>query len=65
LGIWCYRKFTTELLFSSFLKTAFERRLIFKIGRSQKTGKDDVVCWAGIPHKTVKAAAECRHGFPG
>ena len=34
------------------LKRAFEQKLVFKIGRSKTTGKDDCVIWNGIHHKT-------------
>jgi deltex-like protein len=35
-----------------YLKIAFDRRLLFSIGRSATTGIEDVVCWNGIEHKT-------------
>ena len=33
------------------LKKAFEQKLIFTIGRSAATGRDDCVIWNGISHK--------------
>lgn len=35
-----------------FLKIAFDRRLLFSIGRSATTGKEDVVIWNSVDHKT-------------
>lgn len=34
------------------LKVAFRRKLIFTIGHSRTTGKENVVIWNGIHHKT-------------
>ena len=34
------------------LQKAFEQRLTFTIGRSMTTGKDNVITWNGIHHKT-------------
>ena len=34
------------------LKIAFRRRLVFRVGQSISTGKDDCVIWDGIHHKT-------------
>ena len=34
------------------LQKAFERKLIFTIGRSVTTGRDNQVVWNGIHHKT-------------
>jgi len=34
------------------LKIAFDRRLVFTVGRSVTTGADNVVTWNGIHHKT-------------
>ncbi|XP_055371164.1 protein deltex [Condylostylus longicornis] len=35
-----------------FLKIAFDRRLLFSIGRSATTGREDVVIWNSVDHKT-------------
>lgn len=35
-----------------FLKIAFDRRLLFSIGRSATTGREDVVLWNSVEHKT-------------
>ncbi|GAB0094560.1 Protein deltex [Sergentomyia squamirostris] len=35
-----------------FLKIAFDRRLLFSIGRSATTGREDVVLWNSVDHKT-------------
>ena len=34
------------------LRKAFEQKLLFTIGLSNTTGRDDCVIWNGIPHKT-------------
>ena len=34
------------------LKQAFAQRVVFTIGRSTTTGKDNVVTWNDIHHKT-------------
>lgn len=46
------------------LKVAFERRLIFTIGSSLTTGKEDVVTWNEIHHKTEPMALKNGHGYP-
>uniref|UniRef100_A0A8D8IFK6 E3 ubiquitin-protein ligase n=1 Tax=Culex pipiens TaxID=7175 RepID=A0A8D8IFK6_CULPI len=35
-----------------YLKIAFDRRLLFSIGRSATTGREDVVLWNSVEHKT-------------
>lgn len=35
-----------------FLKIAFDRGLLFSIGRSATTGREDVVIWKNVEHKT-------------
>lgn len=35
-----------------YLKIAFDRRLLFSIGRSATTGREDVVVWNSVDHKT-------------
>lgn len=37
------------------LKRAFLSRLVFTIGRSVSTSKDDCVIWNGIHHKTNRS----------
>lgn len=34
------------------LRVAFQRRLVFTVGRSVTTGREDVVTWNDIHHKT-------------
>jgi deltex len=35
-----------------FLKVAFDRGLLFSIGRSATTGREDVVVWKSVEHKS-------------
>lgn len=35
------------------LKVAFDRRLVFTVGRSRTTGADNVVTWNDVHHKTT------------
>jgi deltex len=35
-----------------FLKIGFDRGLLFSIGRSATTGREDVVIWKNVEHKT-------------
>ena len=44
------------------LKIAFDRRLIFRVGQSITTGKDNCVVWAGLHHKT--SAGPGPFGYP-
>ncbi|KAG8036164.1 hypothetical protein G9C98_004744 [Cotesia typhae] len=46
------------------LKIAFERRLIFTVGRSVTTGREDVVTWNEIHHKTELGPSTSGHGYP-
>ncbi|XP_047003050.1 protein deltex [Schistocerca americana] len=46
------------------LSVAFERRLIFTIGRSVTTGREDVVTWNEIHHKTEPGLSNMGHGYP-
>lgn len=39
------------------LQVAWERRLVFTVGRSLTTGREDVITWNGIHHKTEPSAA--------
>ncbi|XP_052814140.1 E3 ubiquitin-protein ligase DTX3L-like [Mya arenaria] len=45
------------------LKVAFKRRLVFTIGRSRTTGKDSVITWNDIHHKT-DPRPQSRLGYP-
>ena len=45
------------------MRIAFERKLVFTIGRSATTGRDDVIVWNGIHHKTRKYDPH-NHGYP-
>ncbi|XP_051160479.1 protein deltex [Leptopilina boulardi] len=46
------------------LQVAFDRRLIFTIGRSVTTGREDVVTWNKIHHKTELGPSISRYGYP-
>merc|ERR1712168_385768 len=46
------------------LKLAWERRLIFTIGTSTTTGRDNAVVWNEIHHKTSPTDNGSGHGFP-
>lgn len=46
----------------SLMKVAFERRLVFTVGQSITTGKDNVITWNGIHHKTTIHSHS--HGYP-
>lgn len=46
------------------LKVAFQRRLIFSIGTSATTGREDVVVWSSIHHKTQPTGGPDVHGYP-
>jgi deltex-like protein len=46
------------------LTTAFERRLIFTIGQSVTSGKENQVTWNGIHHKTKPSGGTARYGWP-
>lgn len=45
------------------LKLAFDRRLIFTVGRSATSGMDNVITWNDIHHKTDKYPGGI-HGYP-
>ncbi|XP_060564911.1 probable E3 ubiquitin-protein ligase DTX3 [Ruditapes philippinarum] len=45
------------------LRVAFERRLVFTIGTSLTTGRDGVIIWNGIAHKTV-LTPNSEFGYP-
>nr|CAD7590735.1 unnamed protein product [Timema genevievae] len=46
------------------LSTAFERRLVFTVGRSVTTGREDVVTWNEIHHKTEAGSSNSGHSYP-
>lgn len=46
------------------LSVAFERRLVFTVGRSVTTGREDVVTWNEIHHKTEPGQSNIGHGYP-
>lgn len=46
------------------LRIAFERRLVFTVGRSVTTGREDVVTWNEIHHKTEPGISHSGHGYP-
>ncbi|CAD8147464.1 unnamed protein product [Paramecium pentaurelia] len=46
------------------LKMAFERKLIFTVGRSVTTGKDNRIVWNGIHHKTNLSGGVSCFGYP-
>ncbi|KAJ8681393.1 hypothetical protein QAD02_017180 [Eretmocerus hayati] len=46
------------------LQIAFDRRLVFTIGRSVTTGREDVVTWNGIHHKTELGPSTSGYGYP-
>ena len=48
----------------SLLVVAWERRLIFTIGRSATSGEDNTVIWNDIHHKTEFGSNTTGHGYP-
>lgn len=46
------------------LVEAFKRKLTFLVGTSQTTGERNVVCWAGIHHKTSTSGGTNNFGWP-
>ena len=44
------------------MKIAFDRKLIFTIGRSVTSGQDNVITWNGIHHKTSISGSS--YGYP-
>ena len=46
------------------LKTAFDRKLIFTIGRSVTTGRDNQIVWNGVHHKTNCSGGSAYFGYP-
>ncbi|ROL51443.1 putative E3 ubiquitin-protein ligase DTX3 [Anabarilius grahami] len=46
------------------LQRAFEQRLTFTIGCSSTTGKNNVVTWNDIHHKTSRDGGPTHYGYP-
>jgi len=46
------------------LRIAFDRRLLFRVGTSLTTGRDNCVVWAGGHHKTARSGGPENHGYP-
>lgn len=46
------------------LKMAFDRKLVFTIGRSVTTGQDHVIVWNGVHHKTNLNGGSANFGYP-
>ena len=46
------------------LEIAFNRKLIFTVGRSVTTGADNQIVWAGIHHKTKTHGGTSQFGYP-
>jgi deltex-like protein len=46
------------------LNEAFKRKLIFTIGRSVTTGRDNQIVWNGIHHKTNTSGGSAYFGYP-
>lgn len=46
------------------LKEAFDRKLIFTVGRSVTTGLDNQVVWNGIHHKTSVSGGAANFAYP-
>ena len=46
------------------LKKAFDRKLIFTLGRSVTTGRDNQIVWNGIHHKTNTSGGSAYFGYP-
>ena len=46
------------------LKEAFNRKLVFTVGRSVTTGLDNQIVWNGIHHKTSLSGGSSHFGYP-
>ena len=46
------------------LRKAFDRKLIFTVGRSVTTGRDNQIVWNGIHHKTNTEGGSAYFGYP-
>ena len=45
-------------------KIAWERRLLFTVGRSVTTGEDNQVVWGGVHQKTCTSGGATSFGYP-
>jgi hypothetical protein len=45
-------------------KIAWERRLLFTVGRSVTTGEDNQVVWGGVHQKTSTSGGATSFGYP-
>ena len=46
------------------LREAFDRKLIFTVGRSVTTGRDNQIVWNGVHHKTSLSGGSSHFGYP-
>mmetsp|Transcript_7785 Transcript_7785/g.11546 ORF Transcript_7785/g.11546 Transcript_7785/m.11546 type:complete len:356 (+) Transcript_7785:110-1177(+) len=46
------------------LKIGWERRLLFRVGKSVTTGADNCVVWNGVHHKTNTTGGSASFGYP-
>ncbi|NXU77578.1 DTX3L ligase, partial [Oreotrochilus melanogaster] len=46
------------------LRRAFDQKLIFTVGRSCTTGREDVITWNDIHHKTSMEGGPSNYGYP-
>ncbi|KXJ05536.1 E3 ubiquitin-protein ligase DTX3L [Exaiptasia diaphana] len=46
------------------LKKAFDRGLVFTVGRSMTSGYDNQIVWGDIPHKTCINGGPSNYGYP-
>lgn len=46
------------------LVEAFNRKLVFTVGRSVTTGRDNQIVWNGIHHKTNLSGGAAYFGYP-
>ncbi|XP_034547357.1 E3 ubiquitin-protein ligase DTX3L [Notolabrus celidotus] len=46
------------------LKRAFDQRLVFTVGRSTTNGRNNVVTWNDIHHKTSRDGGPTQYGYP-
>ncbi|XP_067930362.1 E3 ubiquitin-protein ligase DTX3L-like [Watersipora subatra] len=51
-------------LVEKLLAKAFDRRLIFTVGRSLSSGRDNTIVWNDIHHKTNMDGGPERYGYP-
>lgn len=57
-----YQNHTLQVL--KLLKIAFDRKLVFTIGRSVTTGQDNTIVWNDIHHKTEGYGNGSGYGYP-